>query len=283
MNQLYQKLFIAVLAVVVFGACYAGDKDVVRDTRKPSRDLADMLERFVAECLQIRPGEGHFPKSLIVKNRGAKDGGESDGVALKPFRVCRYETTQELYAAVMGQNPSRWKGPRNSVETISFADAATFCEKLTAQLRDRKLIAADQLVRLPTSVEWEYCCRAGTSTIFSFGDDAGDGDDTRRLDQYAWHTGNAAGNDPAVGVLKPNPWGLYDCHGYLWEFVEDRELPRESDGRAPVVIRGGSWKDHHSRLSSSSYLTIPSESVSDAIGFRCVIAQDTIVKNGNQQ
>ena len=77
----------------------------------------------------------------------------------------------------------------------------------------------------PAKAEWEYCCRAGTTTKYSFGDEAQKpGDVTPKatlLGEYGWHTGNAAGNDPPVGALKPNPWGLYDMHGYLWEFTAD--------------------------------------------------------------
>src|SRR5206468_970100 len=110
---------------------------------------------------------------------------------------------------VMGQNPSRWKGPRNSVEMMSWEDANEFCGKITRKLRKQGLIEKAEVIRLPTESEWEYCCRAGTTTKYSFGDKARkDGDVSPKasiLNDYGWHTGNAAGNDPAVGVLKPNP------------------------------------------------------------------------------
>ena len=116
---------------------------------------------------------------------------------------------------------------RNSAEMMTSTDALTFCDKLTQELRTRKLIAEDELIRLPSEAEWEYCCRAGTDTAYSFGEMAqAAGEDVKQnqasiLDRYGWHTGNAAGNDPPVGALKPNAWGLYDVHGYLWEFTLD--------------------------------------------------------------
>src|SRR5207245_2743385 len=100
--------------------------------------------------------------------------------------------------------------------------------------------------RLPSEAEWEYGCRAGTTTAFSFGDDIND------LGQYAWFTGNAKGNDPPVGVKKPNAWGLYDMHGYVWEWCADAwhpdykdaptdGRPRQAEAAKERVLLGGAW------------------------------------------
>jgi formylglycine-generating enzyme required for sulfatase activity len=163
---------------------------------------------------------------------------------------------------------------------MTWNEARAFCEKLTAMLIERKLIPADSEIRLPTEAEWEYCCRAGTTTRYSFGDEArqpGDqGNKATRLDEFAWHTGNAAGNDPPVGALKPNAWGLYDMHGYLWEMTSDKWSKGEAnDGDVPensLVARGGSWKDRFDRLTSTSRKPIGPEERDDALGFRCVVA-----------
>ncbi|MCA9169912.1 MAG: SUMF1/EgtB/PvdO family nonheme iron enzyme, partial [Planctomycetales bacterium] len=127
-------------------------------------------------------------------------------------RVAKYEVTQELWQATMANNPSRWKGRRNSVEMVSFDEAVAFCQRITSMLRACKLITSKQQVRLPSANEWEFATRAGTKTAYSFGDE------TARLGDYAWYQGNAAGNDPPVGAKSPNPWGIYDVHGYLWEW-----------------------------------------------------------------
>src|SRR5690606_4735501 len=114
------------------------------------------------------------------------------------------------------------------------------------------------LVRLPTEAEWEYAARAGTTTSYSFGDDP------MKLGDYAWFSGNAAGNDPPVGAKLPNPWGLYDMHGYLWEWCADvghgNYAVAPTNGSAWTsggdstqrVIRGGSWKDPASTLRSAA-------------------------------
>ncbi len=253
---------------------------------------AELLKVFVKELVDITPGEGEFPKSFVM---GSADGETTEQpvhevTISQPFAMAKYEMPQNLYEAVMGKNPSRWKGKRNSVEMMTVAEAIDFCAKLTALLQDQKLIRDDEVIRLPTEAEWEYCCRAGTDTRYSFGDEAQeDGDNDQKhqasiLSQYAWHTGNAAGNDPPVGAKQPNPWGLYDMHGYLWEFTLDdwhadyEQAPtdgtaRSSDGTsAKVVVRSGSWKNRYPELRSSARLGFPRAGADDAVGFRCVKA-----------
>ena len=112
-------------------------------------------------------------------------------------------------------------------------------------------------MRLPSEAEWEYCARAGTATLYSFGDDAS------VLDEHGWSHRNAAGNDPPVGARKGNPWKLHDMHGYLWEWCADRwhdtydGAPADGSpwmtGGDPErgVLRGGSWKDSAEQLTSS--------------------------------
>jgi formylglycine-generating enzyme required for sulfatase activity len=264
----------------------ASAQDESRKSARPSESTEEMLERFVDECVSITPGEEQFPKSFTMGGGAGPLALEATEITLStPFRISRYEMTQELYELVMTRNPSRWQGRRNSVEMVSWLDATQFCQRLTTLLQTQKLIGTTETVRLPTEAEWEYCCRAGSKTQFSFGDSAvSDGDQENIasvLNDYAWHTGNAAGNDPAVGVLKPNAWGLYDMHGYLWEYVQNSgtRLPSAdfSNASSPIsgatnVIRGGSWRDHYSLLTSSSRLSLPNHAMSDAIGFRCVLA-----------
>ncbi len=247
-----------------------------------AEDKLDPLQLFVTEFVEITPGKGAFPASLSM---GADEQASSQPVhevqLTSPFQMAKYEVPQNLYEQVMGVNPSRWKGPRNSVETLTPDDAHQFCLKATTLLRDRKLIAAHEEIRLPTEIEWEYCCRAGTKTRFSFGDDAQAAGDTGKkaglLDKYGWHTGNAAGNDPEVGVLAPNPWGLYDMHGYLWEICSDPWKPNHdaaavarTDGSQ--AMRGGSWKDPYTQLTSAARQKFAAMTKDDAVGFRCVKA-----------
>lgn len=249
-----------------------------------------LLEKFVSEFVRITPGNEKFLEKFEM---GSDEGQTSERprhevTISRPFSIAKYEVPQNLYEAVMGVNPSRWKGARNSVEMVSWDDANLFCAKVTERLHQEKLIGEGDVVRLPTEAEWEYCCRAGTTTQYSFGDKAQKEDDLAPkasiLSEYAWHTGNAAGNDPPVGALKPNPWGLYDMHGYLWELTADAWSPNyqqtPTDGRAvtvkditkSVVIRGGSWKDPFTKLTSSARGLWNRTAKDDAIGFRCVVS-----------
>jgi formylglycine-generating enzyme required for sulfatase activity len=169
---------------------------------------------------------------------------------------------------------------------MSWDDANDFCRKITQALKAQKLIGDDEVIRLPTEAEWEYCCRAGTKTRYSFGDEAQKDGDVAPvasiLNQYAWHTGNAKGNDPPVGALKSNPWGLYDMHGYLWEFTSDAWSPNYEQASAKggslepaasgsaIVVRSGSWKDGYSLLTCSCRRRLTRAEKDDAVGFRCV-------------
>jgi formylglycine-generating enzyme required for sulfatase activity len=248
-----------------------------------------LLGTFDDEFVRITPGEGKFPASFSL---GDAKGPESEQpvreVRLsKPFSIAKYEVPQNLYEAVMGVNPSKWKGPRNSVEMLTPAEAETFCARATTALRAMGRLQATEVIRLPSEAEWEYSARAGTTTAYSFGDEARDatdaGNKASRLDAFGWHTGNAAGNDPPVGALKPNPWGLYDMHGYLWEITADGWAESHADGPADGgpravgddgqrVRKSGSWKDRYESLRSAARKPYAAEGKDDAVGFRCVKA-----------
>jgi formylglycine-generating enzyme required for sulfatase activity len=175
--------------------------------------------------------------------------------------------TQEVYEAVTGADPSRWKGPQNSVEMVSFEEAKAFCVRVTKALRSAKRIGEKEEVRLPTEAEWEFAARGGTKTAYHFGDDA------KRLGEYAWFHGNAAGNDPPVGAKKPNDFGLYDVHGYLWEWCSPPiASATERGSSAGPVLRGGSWKDDAEKLTIASRRPASADLRDDAVGFRCVLA-----------
>lgn len=288
------RLALPALSLLLCCAIAVRSEDkTVKTTAKPTK--AELLKRFSDEFIEIAPGEKSrdgsitFPKSFRMGSDQVDSEKPAHEVTLKQkFAIAKYEVPQNLWEAVTGANPSKWKGPRNSVEMFSWQEARDFCNKLTELLRAEKLLGEDEVIRLPTEAEWEYCCRAGTTTVYSFGDKAtkeGDaGNKASVLDEFGWHTGNAAGNDPPVGAKKPNAWGLYDVHGYLWEFVEDswhdsyEDAP--ADGRAwteatpkKVVVRSGSWKDNHVKLTSSARRAVSVTDADDAIGLRCVKAK----------
>jgi formylglycine-generating enzyme required for sulfatase activity len=155
------------------------------------------------------------------------------------FYLGKYEVTQEQWEVVMGNNPSRFKGRGNPVENVSWNDVQVFIQRLNEKEGTNKY-------RLPTEAEWEYAARAGTATRYSFGDDAD------RLGRYAWYHSNSGNQTHPVGQKQPNPWGLYDMYGNVWEWVQDwydktyythspADNPTGPSSGVTRVLRGGSW------------------------------------------
>ena len=202
----------------------------------------------------------------------------------KAFFLSQTPITQAQWQAVMGNNPSMFKGDDLPVEMVSWDDAVAFCQKLSA--RDHKKY------RLPTEAEWEYACRAGTTTEYNTGNG------TSAMDRAGWYDGNStyipvqsmffptttmtgAGTHP-VAQKAPNAWGLYDMHGnvfqwcgdYYREYTDDAEKstgPRTGNAR---VLRGGSWFFDHRRCRSACRGAGEPDSRDLDFGFRIALDSD---------
>ncbi|MBL8853076.1 MAG: formylglycine-generating enzyme family protein [Planctomycetaceae bacterium] len=152
-----------------------------------------------------------------------------------------YEVTQAQYQHVMGNNPSGHVGLTHPVEQVSWEEAVEFCKRLS-ELRSEQM--AGRSYRLPTEAEWEYACRAGTSTKYGYGEDE------LLLGDVAWFIGNSQGRAQAVGQKNANAWGLHDMHGNVFEWCADRygkypsravTDPRGDTESQIRLIRGGGW------------------------------------------
>jgi len=182
--------------------------------------------------------------------------------------------TQALWKIVMPDHPSRFKfkGSTRPVVRVSWDDLQRFVVALNARVPGLN-------VRLPSEAQWEYACRAGSTSRWCFGDKES------QLTEYAWYSRNAGGRTHSVGQKRPNAWGLFDCHGNVFEWVQDAW--HERYGGAPIdgapwesaeavgdrVIRGGSW-DRSAQSCRSAYRNRQDSAFrSSNLGFRCVRLQ----------
>jgi formylglycine-generating enzyme required for sulfatase activity len=200
------------------------------------------------------------------------------------FWMGKHEVTQREYERVMGSNPSWFKGdPRRPVEQVSWNDAMLFCAILTEIERAAGRLSTSFAYRLPTEAEFEFACRAGTSTRFSHGDDP----DYSQLGEHAWYDGNSGATSHPVGERKENQFGLSDMHGNVWEWCLDWYQSRYPGGTvatpigpasgAARVFRGGGW-DYVGASCRSAYRNnvTPSRRMS-YVGFRLVLAPNLLI------
>ena len=148
---------------------------------------------------------GSFTMGAPIEEVGRRDNESSHEVTIsKSYYLGAYEVTLGQYEKVMGGNPSKFKGGQLPVETVSWDDAVSFCQKLSA-IQDEK--AAGREYRLPTEAEWEYACRATSTTSFCFGDSS------ESHEEYAWFGEGLGSETHPMGEKAANRWGLYDMHG----------------------------------------------------------------------
>jgi formylglycine-generating enzyme required for sulfatase activity len=250
-------------------------------------------QKFYRVLLQVPPTNMVFiPSNTFTMgtptnevNRGVDEGPQTTVTLSRGFWIGKYEVTQREYLAVIGSNPSGFPGDLDRpVESVSWLDATNYCAQLTQQELAAGRILPGSHYRLPTEAEWECAARAGTSTRFSYGDDLNFTD----LANHAWYWFNSGVGTHPVGQKAPNPWGLYDMEGNVWEWTQDwygQRYPGGSitDPQGPAssstgvkVIRGGAWDAGESNCRSGRRQT---EGVSPFItdfilGFRVVLVTE---------
>ncbi|MDJ0518747.1 MAG: CU044_2847 family protein [Trichodesmium sp. MO_231.B1] len=249
------------------------------EVNRSSHEVVSFTEDFgkgiMLEMVSI-PG-GTFVMGS-AENEAEKDNAEAPQheVTIQPFYMSKYPITQDQYQAIMGENPSHFKGGKRPVETVTWKNAQKFCQKLSEKTK--------KTYGLPSESQWEYACRAGTTTPFYFGD-------TITTDLVNYDGNHTYGNAPQgkcraettdVGSFPPNAFGLYDMHGNVWEWCQDighenyEGAPKdgsawETGGDSKVrVIRGGYWDDEPGNCRSASRLWGDADFSNDNRGFRVV-------------
>ena len=234
-------------------------KQLAKSLQKEVEDKADLGKDVKLEMVLIPAGKFMMGSPASEKGR-SKVETQHEVTLTKPYYMGKYEVTQEQWQAVMGNNPSKIKGGKLPVTNISWEDCHEFIKKLNEKTNGE--------YRLPSEAEWEFACRAGTTTAYSVGDNITPKD--------ANYRDSKIGEPAAIGSYKPNAFGLYDMHGNVWEWCEDwfKELPQGTtiDPKGPAtsigrVLRGGSfWWE--SSVRSSSRADFPPTSRNFDFGFR---------------
>ena len=212
------------------------------------------------------------------QDRISNEGPQTQVTLTRGFYLGQRKVTQGEYLAVIGSNPSYFTGDTSRpVEQVNWYDATNYCAQLTARELTAGRISANWAYRLPTETEWEYACRAGTTTRFYYGDDPS----YTLVGEYAWYLVNSGMATHPVGQKQPNSWGLFDMTGDVWEWCSDwfGDYPggSVSDPKGPTsgswrVMRGSSWGVVGPVCRSAFRNNSSSSNRSSDLGFRVVLA-----------
>jgi formylglycine-generating enzyme required for sulfatase activity len=230
----------------------------------------------------IAPGSFAMGSPLTEVDRGL-DEVQHTVTLTQGFYIGKYLVTQGEFLTVMGINPSFFNGGvfgtdlGRPVEQVYWFSADTYCAQLTQNEQQAGRLPPGWAYRLPTEAEWEFACRAGTTTRFSYGDDPG----YVELANYAWYAGSSTNSTQAIGKKIPNSWGLFDMHGNVFEWCQDwyGDYPTDPiiDPTGPAtgsakVFRGGAWDQAGQFCRSAGRYSSDPATRSRDIGFRIVLA-----------
>ena len=260
---------------MMVGCVEEAKKESVQEDKTKNESTITLAENFTVadlnlDMIWLKPGT--FKMGSPVRANEI----QHQVTITKGFYLGKYEVTQAQWEGVMGNNPSHFKGAYLPVEKVSWNDAVDFCNKLTEIEKKADRLPKGMIYQLPTESQWEYACRAGTTTAYSWGNDI-----NSTLANYNQNIGQTVN----VGQYAANAWGFFDMHGNVWEWTADwyNEYPRSSvtnpinlvpDELSLRVFRGGSWGDTGNYLCSAlRYGSGPSSSQYN-MGFRISLQQE---------
>jgi formylglycine-generating enzyme required for sulfatase activity len=264
------------VALVFCFALAAGSGCQVTGSAPFSTELAPLVLHLAADpgikLVRVLAGTFLMGSPIGETSRFDNEGPLTRVTLTRDFFLGATDVTQGQYEAVMGTNPSFFKaaGKDAPVESVTWNDAMSFCQKLTERERAARNLPDGYILTLPTEAQWEYACRAGTTGPY-----AGD------LDAMAWYAQNSERTTHPVGAKQPNVWGLYDMHGNVWEWVLDWYGPfpggSVTDPTGPAtgtdrVHRGGSWSNVAADCRSAvRHGDLASNRSSHSLGFRVAL------------
>jgi formylglycine-generating enzyme required for sulfatase activity len=242
------------VGIAVIAACLAGSGIwyYTAGQRHWPETVLDLGNNVKMRLVLIPAGKFMMGSPATEAGRSSEEGPQHGVTISKPFYMGVFEVTQEQYEQVMGKNPSNVKGATNPVERVSWDEVVEFCRKLSARTGKK--------VMLPTEAQWEYACRAGTTTAFHTGDALKPGQANARIPSpsvwdriMAWlgmSSGQQTTQTTAAGSFPPNGFGLYDMHGNVLEWCSDwygedyyanspKTDPQGPDSGSYGVLRGG--------------------------------------------
>lgn len=273
-------------ATVLMTACTGTPEDSSQGGETPDTPVVPPVEQ--GDYLLVNGSE--FTMGSPAEERWRENDETQHQVTVGNYYIAKYEVSQTDYQALMGNNPSSFSGERLPVEGVNWYDAVRYCNALSSQegLEPAYSINGTEVIwnrdangyRLPTEAEWEYACRAGTTTPFSTGGNI-------TVDQANWYSsypyieGEGGGayrrQTVAVDEFEPNPWGIYNMHGnvseWCWDYYGEYGTQAQDNPSGPQsgrnrVMRGGGWYDYAKHVRSAYRSAMPADYTDYKIGFR---------------
>ncbi len=248
-------------------------------------EISDLASQATPlEMVLIPSGDFQMGSPENEMERESNEGPVHSVTLTYPFYISRYEITQAQWEAVMGTNPGFFKENDRPVQNVSWIDCAQFCNTLSSlkgknpvyDESDWSLILSADGFRMPTEAEWEFACRAGSTTRYFWGIDS----EHAAVGDYAWYYNNADMQPHPIGEKLPNPWELFDINGNVWEWCSDwygaypdeaRIDPFGPETGTERVVRGGGWESEPFELRSASRERLAPEETFGNLGLRIVL------------
>lgn len=260
-------LFLVLSSLLCISSC----KD---ETARP--ELPERIEILGIELIRVGPGTFAMGMSELDERVEPYEGVRSVDIS-QAYYLGVHEITQSVWEKVMGSNPSNFKGKVLPVENVTWKESMAFCEALNKKIKSSKTLPKGMRFRLPSEAEWEFAARAGTKSVYFFGDNSSS------IADYAWISDNSRDGTRPVKKKKPNPWGFFDIYGNVREWCLDGyEVRPRTKLTDPLlgwknmdkVNRGGSWDSCEDCCKTGRRSNFGKDYKSNDVGFRVALGMD---------